>query len=61
VDLVALLFKNAVKMGKHSQVEPLVIWEVLKFPAFWKTTDINNNNAFVKENAWREVVEAVGW
>lgn len=48
-------------MGKHSEVEPLVIWEVLKFPAFWKTTDINNNNAFVKENAWREVVEAVGW
>jgi len=49
VHLVALLFKNAVKMGKHSEVEPLVIWEVLKFPAF------------VKENTWREVVEAVGW
>ena len=47
-----------VKMGKYSDVET-TSWEVRKLPALWKTTDQNYKNAVEKENAWREIVEAV--
>ena len=46
-------------MGKYSDVEAFLIEEVRRFPALWKTTDSNYKNAVVKENAWREVTEAV--
>lgn len=46
-------------MGKYSDVEAFLIEEVRRFPALWKTTDPNYKMAVVKENAWREVAEAV--
>ena len=42
-------------MGKYSDVEPLVIEEVRKFPALWGNQ--NYKNTVVKEKSWREVAE----
>ena len=40
-------------------MEALLIEEVRRFPCLWKTTDTNYKNAVMKENAWRNVTEAV--
>ena len=46
-------------MRKYSDVEAVLIEEVRRFPALWRTTDPNYKIALVKENARREVAEAV--
>ena len=46
-------------MEQYSNVEAVLLEEVRRFPAMWKTTVPNYKIAVVKENAWREVAEAV--
>ena len=46
-------------MGKYSAVESLLIEEVQKYPAIWKTTDPEYKNRGAKDSAWEAITETV--
>ncbi|KAK3748738.1 hypothetical protein QZH41_015682 [Actinostola sp. cb2023] len=46
-------------MGKYSAVESLLIEEVQKYPALWKTTDSEYKNRAAKDSAWAAITESV--
>ena len=47
------------KIGKYSDVEPILIEAVRKYPCLWNTSEAKNKNRTVKENAWTAVAEEV--
>lgn len=47
------------KIGKYSDVEPILIEGVRKYPCLWNTSEAKNKNRTVKENAWTAVAEEV--
>lgn len=47
------------KIGKYSDVEPILIEAVRKYPCLWNTSEAKNKTRTVKENAWTAVAEEV--